>query len=414
MLFCALVMSAQWQMDEGAAAALRQDLTRAGNNTNSYEFNTLVDSKAPAGFKPVYVAHYGRHGSRSNWGDASYKRVISALTKAKEEGILKPVGDDVIAEASAVLANYNGMDGRLTQRGVREHAKIADRLYDRVPAVFKGKKTVRTVSSTTPRCIISMCGFTNELARRNPKLTILPDTGEKIMAYITDPGTGIKNEAEITAKLNAEFDSRAEDTLAILNTLFTDPEKGHAIVGNVVKFHDDLYSVAQIAEDFDLEEIIYPLMPFESVYKRWSYWNKYLYYHNGNSAEFGTKRVPCSESLVNDFITKADDALSRDDIAADLRFGHDYPVFSFASYIGLEGVGERLAWDDVDAFWWGWRDLCMASNVQFIFYRNKAGETIVKFIYNGVERKLRGLEPDYAPCFYKWETFKANSKGYLR
>ena len=58
------LVNAQPKRSEKAAALLREDNTRAGNNTNSYEFRPIQDTPAPKGFKPFYVSHYGRHGSR--------------------------------------------------------------------------------------------------------------------------------------------------------------------------------------------------------------------------------------------------------------------------------------------------------------------------------------------------------------
>ncbi|MDY6443534.1 MAG: hypothetical protein SPK76_00720, partial [Bacteroidales bacterium] len=59
---------AQPKRSEIAVRALMEENSRAGNNLNSYEFRPLQDTPAPKGYKPVYISHYGRHGSRSNWG----------------------------------------------------------------------------------------------------------------------------------------------------------------------------------------------------------------------------------------------------------------------------------------------------------------------------------------------------------
>ena len=37
---------------------------RASNNMHYYEFFPIDDTPAPKGFKPFYISHYGRHGSR--------------------------------------------------------------------------------------------------------------------------------------------------------------------------------------------------------------------------------------------------------------------------------------------------------------------------------------------------------------
>jgi len=63
---------AQPKRSEVAVRALMEENSRAGNNLNSYEFFPIVDTPAPKGYKPVYISHYGRHGSRSNWGGKAY------------------------------------------------------------------------------------------------------------------------------------------------------------------------------------------------------------------------------------------------------------------------------------------------------------------------------------------------------
>ena len=43
---------------------LEQRMTKAGCLFHSYEFDDVNDTPPPAGFKPFYISHYGRHGSR--------------------------------------------------------------------------------------------------------------------------------------------------------------------------------------------------------------------------------------------------------------------------------------------------------------------------------------------------------------
>ena len=51
----------------------------------------------------------------------------------------------------------------------------------------------------------------------------------------------------------------------------------------------------------------------------------------------------------------------------------------------------------------------MASNLQFIFYRNKAGEVIVKLMHNEKECRLP-IESDLAP-YYRWEDLRKYMTG---
>ena len=109
------------------------------NTACPYELalQTGPDTKAPKGYKPFYISHYGRHGSRSGWDRERYDRVISELSKAKEAGILAAAGDSLLQETMAAKQATNNMDGRLTIRGQREHREIAGRMYERFPEVFR-------------------------------------------------------------------------------------------------------------------------------------------------------------------------------------------------------------------------------------------------------------------------------------
>ena len=404
---------AQPRKSEAAVQALKAENSRAGNNLNSYEFNPLRDTPAPKGYKPFYVSHYGRHGSRSNWGGKAYEDLIRTLEVGKGLGILTPGGDSLRLEARRVLEIYDGMDGRLSQRGVREHAALAERLYHRYPEVFEGEKNVRAYSSTVQRCIISMNSFTNSLIRQNTKLNIRLDTGEQFMKYLDNEqgwqqltSAGMREAMEWVRQM-------PDDTLGVLPKLFTDVDKALTFVDSPRRLTENVFNTAVVAEDFDIEENLYRFLPFDAIYRRWAQNNLMLYMGHCNSATSGAQRVPLAASCVEDIVKKADECIATGAYAADLRFGHDYPLMALVSYLGIEGVGDRLEVSEVCDKWFGFWNICMASNLQMIFYRNKAGRVLVKFLYQEKERLLRGLRPVEGP-YYDWETVKANLEGYKR
>ena len=398
---------------EAAIKALNEDITRAACNHNSYEFFPIKDTPAPKGYKPFYISHYGRHGSRSGWGGDRYAYVIHVLERGEKAGILTPGGDSLLAATRKEFALYGGMDGRLTPRGVREHAAIADRMYSRYPQVFKGKKKVRAVSSTVQRCIVSMTGFTNSLVRRNPKLDILPDTGERIMEYISPDGDWQEATKLAYEKAQEEVRKLPDDTLGVLDRIFTDPAAGLKLVPSPKRLTDCIFTVAEMAEDFDIEENLFRFLPFDAIYRRWAKHNLSLYTGHCNSVESGTACVEMAKPTVDDIVSKADEAIAGGEYAADLRFGHDYPLLSLVSYLGIEGVGERYAADEICDNWLAFWEIPMASNLQMIFYRSKKGPVLVKFLYQEQERLLRGLKPVSGP-YYRWDDVKANIAGYLR
>ena len=411
---CTLAVAQGQHRSEVAVKAIMEDNTRAANNHNSYEFFPLSDTPAPKGYKPFYISHYGRHGSRSAWGGDTYKYLIGILQQGEAAGLLTPGGDSLLVAAREVLASYNGLDGRLTPRGVREHAAIAKRMYSRYPQVFKGAQKIRAVSSVVPRCIISMNSFTNSLISINPKLSISLDTGERIMEYIS-PDDKSARDATRQAYKNAlkALDDVPDDTLGVLTSLFTDPVAAKAFAGSPRALTDAVFYTADIAEDFDIEDNLFRFLPFDAIYRRWAKKNISLYTGQCNSAEAGDLRCAVAKPTVDDIVAKADDAIANGTCVADLRFGHDYPLLGLVSYLGIEGVGERLAGEDICDQWLGFWEIPMASNLQMIFYRNKKGDVLVKFLYQEKERLLRGLEPVSGP-YYRWEEVKANLEGYKR
>ena len=413
MLVSVAALYAQPHRSEAAVRALMEDPSRAGNNTNSYEFHEIRDTKPPKGYKPFYISHYGRHGSRSNWGGKAYEDLIATLEEGKRQGILTPGGDSLLVAARSVLAFYGGMDGRLSQRGVREHDALAERMFKRYPEVFKGDKMVRAFGSQVQRCLISMNAFTTSLVRQNPKLHFYLDTGEKFQEYINNESGWQQKTGPAMMKAMAVVREMPDDTLCVLNRIFTDVPKARTFVKSARSLTENVWNTAIISEDFDIPDNLFRFLPFDAIYKRWAQSNIMLYTGHCNSVESGNDRVPMAQSCVEDIVAKADECIATGRYAADLRFGHDYPLMALVNYLGIEGVGERIPAEEICDKWLGFWNIPMASNLQIIFYRNKSGDVLVKFLYQEQERLLRGLEPFQGP-YYKWETVKANLEGYKR
>lgn len=413
LLALAAPAAAQQRQEPSIAAALQENIQRAGINTHCYEFAPIHDTKAPKGYKPFYISHYGRHGSRSDWGASNYRDVALALDKAKEAGILTPEGDSLRQEAWKVFRLHDGMDGRLTQRGVREHAQLAENMYKRFPQVFrKGNGMIRAYSLTVQRCIISMTSFTNRLNEMQPSLEFQWDTGERFMDYISNGSTEEIDKA--SAKMLDELDrSYVPDTASIMRRLFTDPQKAREFVPDALAFEHKVFQTAKIADSFDVPENLYRHLPFDAVYKWSEGISMLIYMRQCNSVELGSLRMATTEPLVRDFVEKADEVIEKGNWTADLRFGHDFPLLAFVNYLGLEGVGDRMTFDEARVRWRGWENIPFASNFQAVFYRNKGGDVLVKFLYNEKETLLRGLQPVEGP-YYRWSDVKTGIKGYLR
>jgi len=384
---------------------LKEDPDRAGVNTHAYEFRELKETPAPKGYKPFYLSHYGRHGSRTDWGPEHYVYVIERLEKADSAGILNACGDSLLNEARIVLSVHDGMNGHLTRLGEEEHREIARRIYRRYPGIFKkGPGTIRVESSIIPRCLVSMANFTGELTRLQPELQFTIDSGEKQYSYINNDCSKAHRKAS-GRLLDSLVKSSSNDTVQIFKTLFTDPGAARKIIGDPDKFQKYIWYTARVARASGIKENVYRYLPEDVIVRWWDYFNRELYIRHGNSVEFGDLRMPLTVPLVKDIISKAEEAVSRGEIAADLKFGHDYPILALTGFFGLDGVGDRVSFNEIPQTWNDPMNIPFASNLQMVFYRNKSGDILVKFVYNDRERSVSGLEPASWP-YYRWEDVK--------
>ncbi len=395
---------------------LKKDNSLAGINTQPYLVGKIYDTPAPKGYKPFYISHYGRHGSRSDWGIPYYEHLIGILEEAKSQQILTEEGQKLLDETKTVLELTNGMNGRLTQRGVREHQEIADRMFHRYKRVFsKGSRQINSFSSTSPRCIISMTAFTGKLIELDNRLKFTWDTGERFYDYIgSDCSQEMRQKTEPVLDSIRAAHPAEKDNDYTMNMIFSNREKADKLVRDIDRLERDIYETAKVEEGFDMDCNSFRFLTFDALFKWYDYYNMDLYLRQGNSVRYGLERMPNTRPLMDDVIAKADYAIRTGEIAADLRFGHDYTVISFAGYLGLEGVGDRLTIQEAQKTWCGGVNVCFAENIQMIFYKKSDKDPVlVKFLFNEEETLLRGLDSVEGP-YYDWEYFKKNNKGYLR
>ena len=380
-------------------------------NLNACPYDLAVTpgklTKAPRGYKPFYISHYGRHGSRSGWDQDKYEYILEALGKAKDAGILSASGDSLMQETILVKEATNKMDGRLTVRGQREHRAIAGRMYKNFRRVFRrGSHNVRVNSSTVPRCLVSMAAFTNRLSELNPRLDIVMDCGEEIQKEVSnDHGSDIRHgRRPIMDTIRAGI---TPDFSGMMARLFTDVDAAGEFVPDPLKFSSAIFSVGRISRSFDFDFNTFRFLPFEAVYGWADYNNIYMYVGECNSVEFGDIRMERTEPLVRMMVRQADDALANGSVCADLRFGHDYPLMALCCYLGVEGIAERYTWREAQKHFISTLYSPFAGNLQLIFYRSRKADkpVLVKVLVNEREVRLLGLEPVQGP-YYSWEELR--------
>ena len=436
-LFASLLLAALClglSAQEEAVRLLAENPYRASNNMHYYEFNPIQDTPAPKGFKPFYISHYGRHGSRYEQNSTFARAAQQGFFHLDSLGLLTQKGKQIWKDVERVVEAHKGMEGSLTPRGAREHQQLAARMAQRFKPVFKNKdrQEVNSFSSTNFRCIVSMCNFSYKLKELFPKQEIKFTSAERFMSYI-NPSLNVPRPGE-TPRERPAFDMNAYrrmqqqqgpqawkpaegepgyDFSRFLRPLFTDydaalrelgnPEnfvKAIFTAGSHVQLIDELSDIHILEEDFTPEELAYFWASGnDSIYRMWA-----------GSVENGEVIRYAIRPLLMDFVEKADAALKPDSHrAADLRFGHDTSVLPLFALLGVDDPqGRRFPYKEAHLHgWYAFFQVPMATNCQMIFYRNKKDEVLVKVLYNEKEVLLPGLKPVSGP-YYNWSELRAH------
>lgn len=138
----------------------------------------------PSGYVPVYISHYGRHGSRYYLSEQDYMRPLKVLERADSAGVLSEKGRETTGKIRRMYAESYKRWGELTPLGAEQHRQIARRMYQHFPSVFSDSVWVDAKSTVVIRCILSMENALQELLWQNPHLRVRHDASEHDMYYM--------------------------------------------------------------------------------------------------------------------------------------------------------------------------------------------------------------------------------------
>ena len=383
---------------------IEENPDRAGGVYHYYEYSPTAVTKAPKGYKPFYISHYGRHGSRYHTSAGAFKGSVDVLRKANEKGLLTEEGRMLKRQIDTLWEEHQGMFGMLTERGGVEHRGIGSRMLGNYPSVFKGGRTeVECVSSYWPRCLVSMANCAAALQEGAKGLHFHYVTGPKYLDYIS-----MDLDTEEVRKGSSALRKHLRDSLLdcsrFLCAIFTDT----AWVAKVVEpaaLVENIYVAGSICPNTLASPAIFSHFTTEELIALWIARNDSFYRSYGISAEAGEYMSAIAKPLIEDIVAKADAAIeSGSDRAADLRFGHDVGLLPLVGTIGIKGMEERMKSDGVHDRWLLFQMMPMASNLQMIFFRNKKGDVLVKLQYNDKETSLPRLGEG---PYYKWPDLRA-------
>lgn len=400
-------------------AEIVADPDKAGTVYYTYDHENIpAFTKAPKGYKPFYISHYGRHGERNISSNSDVRKNMELFREAHELGILTEKGEEYLRRYEKAYPFLDGFGSDLTGLGAQSQHIIARNMYHNYPEVFPKGARIDAKSTIVPRCILTMSAFCEGLKEQDASLRISQAAGENTMYYLnpftlnnpdvkpTDEGYDNKN-----AYWQASFKERLKnsaDAEKVFGPLITDL----SILSKYGKPEDVVkrfFAVAQAVQcNENVQDRFWEFIPIEETYKLWDALNYRYYNSKGPDVLFQRGRQwAFAWTTLQNIIDQAEEDMQSGEYKARLRFGHD--IIAMALFALMDIPGYNIAVGDPDRIKDVFRsyDFPMSLNIQFIFYRNKSGDVLVRMMYNERDMVLP-IESETAP-YYSWDAFKSYS-----
>ncbi|WP_300724940.1 histidine-type phosphatase [uncultured Bacteroides sp.] len=403
------VLNAQTAKEE-----INDNIYLSAANYYAYPNPTSKLTPAPSGYKPFYLSHYGRHGSRYLIDPNDYKYPLHVLQEAKHNDVLTGLGENTLTILDSISAMAEGRYGELTALGARQHKEIAARMYRNFPEIFQGDATIDARSTVVIRCILSMMAECNQLQALNPKLHIAADASHHDMYYMNnnDPYFVNIREGNRIDSLFADLKKKYAHPERLMKSLFKDTDYiKWKIDGTELMIR--LYSVAVNMQSHDTDMELFSLFTKDELYDLWRITNVYWYAAFGPAPLTEGKMPYIQANLLENFLDTADTCIVKKDNTATLRFGHESCLLPLVCLLELDNADYQTTdLDNLDKEWRNYKFFPMASNVQFIFYRKKKSDDILlKVLLNETEATLP-VETDMAP-YYHWKDVESYYRNKL-
>ena len=399
----------------------KDNLYKFRGSMTQYEDPGVTYSKAPKGFKPFYMSHYGRHGSRYLLNTPQYNDPLTILQQANEKKILTDFGKDVLRRLEIMAKDAEGHLGDLTIVGQQQHRGIARRMVRNYPEIFNKKTTIVARSTTSHRVMASMTAALMEFSSILPQMTIDYNDSDFDRGYMNSEDRAInsaKNSRERNAAVSA-FNAKHNNPERLMCALFTDTtfitryERTTSTNVSTTDRSNDLYTkIYDIAANmgshtylgFDLDDVF----TFDEWYDCWLQNNLYWYSVSGYN-DLTQNLVPYGHAtLLQDFLDKADIAIANGTPAANLRYGHDTALYPLLCLMEVNDCGYAPKdIEDLADKWVNYDIVHMGSNIQLIFFKDKNGTILVRALLDEKEAKLpvecyKDAKGKEYPYFFEW------------
>lgn len=324
-----------------------------------YDFDApRVNEPAPKGYEVFYLTHYGRHGSRHLYSEYEYDTLNVVLNREA----LTPYGEQIKVRFNEIYPDMKGRAAELTETGKLQHRQLARRMTADYPQLFRKDADIYALSSDRTRCLMSMHNFLDELRLIRPSLNIQADCRAYMMQFLR---AHQKQKFDMKAFLKANHDPSA-----LFGRIFASPQESIQNTDPWL-FAQALYYFASHLEGVEVDDPFWTtVLADNEIAELFRIENEKFSYHRGWLCP---ENVAVAQKAFENIISTAVQDIDAGKPSVRLRFGHDTMIMNMMTLMELPPFGGvRFASSDVP----------MASNIRWVFARNKSGNILVKVQYN--------------------------------
>ena len=304
----------------GVREEVRADWNKSSGLDCVYDLSPKASTPAPKGYEPVYISHYGRHGSRYAYTEQAYTIILQMLSDGQKTGNLTPAGQDLLARLIPFWDRVRYRVGDLTPIGWQQHQGIAKTMVESFPTVFGKGSEVDACSSPSVRSILSMSSCCAAISRLSPGTKVYAHQGLTDV-QATRPNQGynpFRYEGPASRFPYAEsseqfFFRHFPNYRDVLARLFKDPDSA---LGNQnpynAFFHLYMFVAGMNSLPEDVRVDVGDFFTREEFATLWETDNYERF------REYYAYKTPCS-SIVDDMVDKADVMLREGRRGAHLR-----------------------------------------------------------------------------------------------
>ncbi len=385
--------------------------SRWGGTFGLYPEGQPLPPRPPKGYKPFYISHMGRHGSRFVDGRRFYPKMLEIWKTADERGQLTPEGRAFYRAYADVFPRLLYHEGILTRKGQEQHRRIARQIYRNYPELFKGKTKAELLSTESSRVLVSMMCCVDELNTLDPDLSFHVDYGRPYYSMLIPESYDnpyfrrMEPFTEEALGKYERFAAEVYDEDAVIGRWFTSTDS----LG--LEKDSFMYDMMQLVSDFSnldftVSETLTEVFTPDERYAIWRVQNYSDYMYTGVAPGVDPRRMLEMSVTAKDIIDRFEEDRANG-VALRMRFSHDTALAPLVSYLGVNGMDARIEDPyEVEKVWRSY-DIPMACNFQLVFFRSKKApdDILIQALLNGFCATLP--LPEVAPGFYRWSDFKA-------